>query len=110
MKPLEQWRPGIDKDKLTEEMLQKLQAAFPGVEFNLSQYLQDNVAEAVSGIKGENSFKLFGPDLRKLTETAKQVEKVLASIHGVEDLAVFKSLGQPTIEIDVDRCGPPVTA
>ncbi|SFK78209.1 efflux RND transporter permease subunit [Methylorubrum salsuginis] len=103
MKPLEQWRPGIDKDKLTEEMLHKLQAAFPGVEFNLSQYLQDNVAEAVSGIKGENSFKLFGPDLQKLTETAKRVEKVLSTIPGVEDLAVFKSLGQPTIEIDVDR-------
>ncbi len=75
----------------------------PRVEFNLSQYLQDNVAEAVSGIKGENSFKLFGPDLQKLTETAKRVEKVLSTIPGVEDLAVFKSLGQPTIEIDVDR-------
>ncbi|MEN3209989.1 CusA/CzcA family heavy metal efflux RND transporter [Methylorubrum populi] len=103
MKPLDQWRPGIDKEALTEEMLHKLQAAFPGVDFNLSQYLQDNVAEAVSGIKGENSFKIFGPDLQTLTDTAKQVQRVLATIHGVEDLAVFQSLGQPTIEIDVDR-------
>ena len=103
MKPLDQWRPGMDKEALTEEMLHKLQAAFPGVDFNLSQYLQDNVAEAVSGIKGENSFKVFGPDLQTLTDTAKQIEKVLSTIHGVEDLAVFKSLGQPTIEIDVDR-------
>lgn len=103
MKPLDQWRPGMDKEALTEEMLHKLQAAFPGVDFNLSQYLQDNVAEAVSGIKGENSFKIFGPDLQTLTDTAKQVQRVLATIHGVEDLAVFQSLGQPTIEIDVDR-------
>ncbi len=103
MKPLDQWRPGMDKERLTEEMLHKLQAAFPGVDFNLSQYLQDNVAEAVSGIKGENSFKIFGPDLQTLTDTAKQVQRVLSTIHGVEDLAVFQSLGQPTIEIDVDR-------
>ncbi|MFF8802103.1 MULTISPECIES: efflux RND transporter permease subunit [unclassified Methylobacterium] len=103
MKPLDQWRPGMDKEKLTEEMLHKLQASFPGVDFNLSQYLQDNVAEAVSGIKGENSFKIFGNDLQKLTDSAKSVMKVLSTIHGVEDLAVFQSLGQPTIEIDVDR-------
>lgn len=103
MKPLDQWRPGVDKEKLTEEMLHKLQASFPGVDFNLSQYLQDNVAEAVSGIKGENSFKIFGNDLQKLTDSAKSVMKVLSTIHGVEDLAVFQSLGQPTIEIDVDR-------
>ncbi|MCP1561230.1 UNVERIFIED_ORG: cobalt-zinc-cadmium resistance protein CzcA [Methylobacterium sp. SuP10 SLI 274] len=103
MKPLEQWRPGVDKEKLTEEMLHKLQAAFPGVDFNLSQYLQDNVAEAVSGIKGENSFKIFGNDLQKLTDSAKSVMKVLSTVRGVEDLAVFQSLGQPTIEIDVDR-------
>ncbi|HJE22452.1 MAG TPA: CusA/CzcA family heavy metal efflux RND transporter [Methylorubrum populi] len=103
MKPLDQWRPGLDKEALTEEMLHKLQAAFPGVDFNLSQYLQDNVAEAVSGIKGENSFKIFGPDLQKLTDSAKSVMKVLSTIRGVEDLAVFQSLGQPTIEIDVDR-------
>ena len=103
MKPLDQWRPGMDKEALTEEMLHKLQAAFPGVDFNLSQYLQDNVAEAVSGIKGENSFKIFGNDLQKLTDSARSVMKVLSTIRGVEDLAVFQSLGQPTIEIDVDR-------
>ncbi|KQQ25051.1 cytochrome C peroxidase [Methylobacterium sp. Leaf123] len=103
MKPLEQWRPGVDKEKLTEEMLHKLQAAFPGVDFNLSQYLQDNVAEAVSGIKGENSFKIFGNDLQKLTDSARSVMRVLSTVRGVEDLAVFQSLGQPTIEIDVDR-------
>ncbi|HWV42461.1 efflux RND transporter permease subunit, partial [Pseudorhodoplanes sp.] len=57
LKPQAKWRPGLDKEGLTEEMLKQLQAEFPGVEFNFSQYLQDNVAEAVSGVKGENSIK-----------------------------------------------------
>src|SRR6266516_3626268 len=60
LKPMRQWRRGIEKDDLTIEILHKLEADFPGVEFNFSQYLQDNVAEAVSGVKGENSIKLFG--------------------------------------------------
>src|SRR4051812_3532642 len=69
LKPAKDWRPGLDKDGLTAEVLKKLQAEFPGVEFNFSQYLQDNVAEAVSGVKGENSIKLFGNDLVTLTTT-----------------------------------------
>ena len=64
LKPVSEWRPKVDKDGLTKEVLTKLQAEFPGVEFNFSQYLQDNVAEAVSGVKGENSIKLFGNDLQ----------------------------------------------
>jgi cobalt-zinc-cadmium resistance protein CzcA len=73
------------------------------VEFNFSQYLQDNVAEAVSGVKGENSIKLFGNDLQVITDTAAKIKSVLASVHGVTDLAVFTSLGQPTVQIDIDR-------
>ena len=92
-----------DKDDLTDEILEKLQADFPGVEFNFSQYLQDNVAEAVSGVKGENSIKLFGNDLQSLTDTANKIKSVLATVQGVTDLAVFTSLGQPTVQIDVDR-------
>src|SRR6185369_14533654 len=80
-----------------------LQETFPGVEFNFSQYLQDNVAEAVSGVKGENSIKLFGNDLEALTETAAKIKAVLATVQGITDLSVFTSLGQPTIQIDVDR-------
>ncbi len=102
-KPADQWRKGMSKDQISEELLGKLRDAFPGVEFNLSQYLQDNVAEAVSGIKGENSFKVFGPNLEKLTELATNVESVLSGVEGVTDLAVFISLGQPTIQIDIDR-------
>jgi cobalt-zinc-cadmium resistance protein CzcA len=88
---------------LTSEILAKLQAEFLGVEFNFSQYLQDNVSEAVSGVKGENSIKLFGNDLEVLTKTANEIKEVLSTIRGITDLAVFTSLGQPTVQIDIDR-------
>jgi cobalt-zinc-cadmium resistance protein CzcA len=103
LKPAEQWRPGLDKEGLTSRLLAKLQKQFPGVEFNFSQYLQDNVSEAVSGVKGENSIKLFGNDLQILSDTAAKIKAVLASVPGITDLAVFASLGQPTVQIDVDR-------
>jgi heavy metal efflux system protein len=103
LRPASKWPAGMDKDKLTAEMLEKLQEAFPGVEFNFSQYLQDNVAEAVSGVKGENSIKLFGNDLQALTDTANKIKGVLGTVQGITDLAVFTSLGQPTVQVDIDR-------
>ena len=103
LKPVSAWRADMDKERLTLEILGKLQNEFPGVEFNFSQYLQDNVAEAVSGVKGENSIKLYGNDLRALTDTANKIKAVLATVSGIADLAVFSSLGQPTIQIDIDR-------
>jgi len=103
LKPMSQWRPGVDKDVLTSEILRKLETDFPGVEFNFSQYLQDNVAEAVSGVKGENSIKLFGNDLQAVTDTANKIKAVLATVRGITDLAVFTSLGQPTVQIEIDR-------
>jgi heavy metal efflux system protein len=104
LRPASQWRREFeDKDDLTAAILKKLSAEFPGVEFNFSQYLQDNVAEAVSGVKGENSIKLFGNDLQALTDTANKIKAVLATVPGITDLAVFTSLGQPTVQIDIDR-------
>ncbi|MGH8316015.1 MAG: efflux RND transporter permease subunit, partial [Steroidobacterales bacterium] len=105
LKPVDQWRASLhgDKDTLTEQMLAKLAADFPGVEFNFSQYLQDNVAEAVSGVKGENSIKLFGNDIEASATAANKIKAVLASVPGITDLAVFTSLGQPTVQIDIDR-------
>lgn len=103
LKPASEWPRGVDKERLTGDMLAKLQSQFLGVEFNFSQYLQDNVSEAVSGVKGENSIKLFGNDLEALTKTANQIKEVLASVRGITDLAVFTSLGQPTVQIDIDR-------
>jgi cobalt-zinc-cadmium resistance protein CzcA len=103
LKPNSEWPGSRDKDDLTAELLGQLQDKFPGVEFNFSQYLQDNVSEAVSGVKGENSIKLFGNDLQALTDTANKIKSVLSTVQGVTDLAVFTSLGQPTIQIDIDR-------
>ena len=103
LKPAKQWPKGEDKDDLTAKLLAQLQEKFPGVEFNFSQYLQDNVSEAVSGVKGENSIKLFGNDLQALTNTANKIKSVLATVQGITDLAVFTSLGQPTIQIEIDR-------
>jgi len=103
LKPFREWPAGVDKDSLTNAMLNKLQDDFPGVEFNFSQYLQDNVAEAVSGVKGENSIKLYGNNLQELTDTANKIKDVLATVRGITDLSVFTSLGQPTLQIDIDR-------
>jgi cobalt-zinc-cadmium resistance protein CzcA len=103
LKPAKEWPGGEDKDELTAKLLAQLQEKFPGVEFNFSQYLQDNVSEAVSGVKGENSIKLYGNDLQALTDTANKIKSVLATVQGITDLAVFTSLGQPTIQIDIDR-------
>jgi cobalt-zinc-cadmium resistance protein CzcA len=80
-----------------------LQAEFPGVEFNFSQYLQDNVAEAVSGVKGENSIKLFGPDLGELERISKSLKTELAKVPGIVNPAAFNLLGQPNLNVRIDR-------
>jgi cobalt-zinc-cadmium resistance protein CzcA len=103
LKPQSEWPAGVDKDKLTESVKSALEAQFPGVEFNFSQYIEDNVAEAASGVKGENSVKLYGQDLAVLERTAQKIKDALASVSGIDDLAVMSSLGQPAIAINVDR-------
>jgi heavy metal efflux system protein len=103
LKPFDTWPHGLTKDKLTEQMTADLEQQFPGVEFNFSQYIEDNVEEAASGVKGENSVKVYGNDLKTLEDTANKIAKVLAEVPGITDLAVLRSLGQPTISIDVDR-------
>ncbi len=103
LKPFDAWPRGMDKDKLTGQMTAALTAQFPGVDFNFSQYIEDNVEEAASGVKGENSVKIYGNDLDTLERGADQIERVMAGVPGVTDLAVLRSLGEPTIRIDVDR-------
>ena len=103
LKPFDTWPAGVDKAKLTREMSAALEAKFPGVDFNFSQTIQDNVEEAASGVKGENSIKLYGSDLAVLEKTANKIKDVMSTIPGVVDLAVFRSLGQPTVRIDVNR-------
>ncbi len=103
LKPFDTWPAGVDKAKLTQDMTNILGQQFPGVSFNFSQYIQDNVEEAASGVKGENSVKVYGNDLETLEKTANSIAAVLAKVPGITDLAVLRSLGQPTIRIDVDR-------
>jgi cobalt-zinc-cadmium resistance protein CzcA len=103
LKPLDRWRKGVDKDALIAEINDALQKAFPGVEFTFSQYIQDNVQEAASGVKGENSVKISGNDLETLAKLGTEIKNVLATVSGITDLAVSASLGQPTIRIDIDR-------
>ncbi|MBN9087827.1 MAG: efflux RND transporter permease subunit [Reyranella sp.] len=103
LKPMNEWRKGLDKDTLIADMNDALQKAFPGVEFTFSQYIQDNVQEAASGVKGENSVKVFGNDLETLAKVADSIKSAIATVPGITDLAVSASLGQPTIRIDIDR-------
>jgi heavy metal efflux system protein len=103
LKPADTWPGHIDKAALTDQMNRALEAAFPGVDFNFSQYIEDNVEEAASGVKGENSVKLFGGDLDTLERTADKIKNAMATVPGITDLAVLTSLGQPTVQIDIDR-------
>jgi len=103
LKPAGDWPRGLTKDKLTQQVNAALEQGFPGVDFNFSQYIQDNVEEAASGVKGSNSVKLFGPDLQVLERTAGKIQAAMAKTPGITDLGVFRSLGQPTVRIDIDR-------
>src|SRR3954462_6533449 len=103
LKPFDTWPAGMDKEKLTGQLTHALEDQFPGVEFNFSQYIQDNVEEAASGVKGENSVKLFGNDLDTLEATALTIQNVLQTVPGITDLAVLNPLGQPTSRSDIDR-------
>jgi cobalt-zinc-cadmium resistance protein CzcA len=103
LKPFDTWPAGVTKETLTAELSKKLQARYPGVDFSFSQYIEDNVEEAASGVKGANSIKLFGPDLPTLEKYADAIKAEMAKVRGIEDLGVFQSLGQPTVRIDVDR-------
>ncbi|MBV9999707.1 MAG: efflux RND transporter permease subunit [Verrucomicrobia bacterium] len=103
LKPFSTWPAGIDKEKLTRQMDAALEGPFPGVDFNFSQNIEDNVEEAASGVKGQNSIKLFGNDLEALQNTAYQIKALLETVPGMTDLSVFDAFGQPTVNIDIDR-------
>lgn len=103
LKPADQWPNGEDKEQLIARMTKTLESRFPGVEFSFSQYIQDNVSEAASGVKGENSVKIFGNNLETLEKAAHRVADVMKTVPGIEDLSVFYALGQPTVNITVDR-------
>ena len=97
------WRKGVTKDSLTEELSAELSREFPGVIFNFSQVIADNVEEAMSGVKGENTVKIVGPDVKVDEEKAQEVVRAMARVKGVQDLGIFRSLGQPVLRITPDR-------
>jgi heavy metal efflux system protein len=101
--PAKEWRPGLTKERMTQEIQHDLAQAFPGVVFNFSQVIADNVEEAMSGVKGENTVKVVGPDLHVNEAKAEEIEDVLERVTGVADLGIFRSLGQPAIRISPQR-------
>jgi cobalt-zinc-cadmium resistance protein CzcA len=103
LRPFDEWPKGLTKDKLTEELNGELAAAFPGVVFNFSQMISDNVEEAVSGVKGENSVKVFGPSLEENEKNGHAIVDTMTKVDGVKDLGMFESLGQPNVRIVPDR-------
>ncbi len=105
--PSKEWPRGVTKASMTAQLSHELGEAFPGVIFNFSQMISDNVEEALSGVKGENTVKVVGPDLRVNEAKANEIVGVMSSVKGVEDLGLFPSLGQPNVRISPDRalCG-----
>jgi cobalt-zinc-cadmium resistance protein CzcA len=102
LKPADEWPSGVSKGKLIDQM-QKRFSVYPGIDFNFSQNIQDNVEEAMSGVKGENSLKLFGDDFDVLTDRAEQIAKIMSQVRGVEDIGVFHVNGQPNLIVSIDR-------
>jgi heavy metal efflux system protein len=102
LKPSGQWPGGLTKNKLISQMDEQLEK-YPGIDFNFSQNIQDNVEEAMSGVKGENSLKLFGDDIDTLVAKAGEIRDVMAAVPGVADLGVFQESGQPELIVSIDR-------
>jgi cobalt-zinc-cadmium resistance protein CzcA len=116
LKPMEEWRRKretlwgfelpwnrtLTREEIEEELVEKFKE-FPGLNFNFSQLIRDNVEEALSGVKGANSIKLFGTDLKTLEEAGQRVADILAKVPGIENVGIFHIIGQPNLEIEIDR-------
>ncbi|HXP89214.1 MAG TPA: CusA/CzcA family heavy metal efflux RND transporter [Bryobacteraceae bacterium] len=104
LKPKEDWRPAFhqDKEELIAAMNRELEK-IPGVIWNFSQPISDNMEEAVSGVKGELAIKIYGDDLKTLEEKGDQIVSVMRTVNGVQDLGLFRVLGQPNLNFTVDR-------
>jgi heavy metal efflux system protein len=103
LKPPDQWPSGMTKEKLTEQLDQEFKAEFFGIDFNFSQYIQDNIDEALSGVKGTNAVKIIGPDLSVLERLGTEVLDEMEKVRGMTDLGIFRVLGQPNLNITIDR-------
>ncbi len=121
LKPMKEWPKDIEvhgvrslfgskrqrtKEELTLAMNKELRDTFPGIDWNFSQYIRDNVSEALAGVKGDNSVKIFGPDLEKLEEVAARVKNRLEEVDGIVEVGIFNIKGQSNLEfrVDLDKC------
>jgi cobalt-zinc-cadmium resistance protein CzcA len=122
LKPMKEWPQRLDepgwkrwlfgasrpytKEELVVAMNRELRDRFPGVDWNFSQYIRDNVTEALAGVKGDNAVKIFGPDINQLEEMAEKVKNVLEGIRGIEEVGINNIKGQSNLEfrVDPDKC------
>jgi len=103
LKPPDQWTTAPNRDGLVAAINARLMQRYIGIEFAFAQAISDNVQEAASGVKGANAVKVFGPDLDILARIAEEVRRTIEPVAGIADLAVFRTLGQPTVAITIDR-------
>jgi len=103
LKPFDQWPPNVTKESLINDLQAEFAKVFVGIDFNFSQYIQDNVEEGLSGVKGANSAKILGPDLTVLEKIAGEAMHEMAQVQGITDLGIFRVLGQPNLNIRIDR-------
>jgi cobalt-zinc-cadmium resistance protein CzcA len=104
LRPKKEWRPVFDQDreKLISAMNRELQK-IPGVIWNFSQPIADNMEEAVSGVKGQLATKIYGDDLLVLEEKGQEIVTIMRHIKGIQDLGLFRVVGQPNLNFEVDR-------
>ena len=103
LKPFDEWPSDMNKEKMIDELQAEFAKEFAGIGFNFSQYIQDNVEEGLSGVRGANSAKIIGPDLVTLERLAAEAMHQMAQVKGITDLGIFWVLGQPNLNISIDR-------
>ena len=103
LKPFDEWKPGYTKEMLIKDLQTEFAQEFTGIGFNFSQYIQDNVEEGLSGIKGANSVKIIGRDLNVLEDLGAKILAEMQQVRGITDLGIFRVLGQPNLNVTIDR-------
>ena len=102
LRPMETWREGTTRVTIERELSERF-SRFPGISFGFSQLIRDNIDEALSGVKGANSIKVFGNDLATLETLADRIVRILRGVPGIVNVGSFRVLGQPNLEISIDR-------